>query len=235
MFAAGHDRTAHHSMRSLFAVAVVAVVFSASAIAACSDDGGSSSGASDVLPSDRALAAIRELTSRVAPAPSESIDLDTCPLGDMTGLLAVSPADMQVFADSGPEISQYVYQNELVGVHPLVACLASFEGGDGLVGINMSEVEPDFKADTERVLSEYTVTFGTEYSYRGGTVLPYCAESRNGFDRFCEADWYDGNVFTGVFITTDFQSMEVADMWLRAILPRVLVEVLSAAPAAQQI
>lgn len=234
MVNAAELRVPRRSSRTLTAIAV-GILGLVAPLAACSDDGGSSSGASDTLPSDRALAAIRELTTRVAPPPSESIDLDTCPLGDMSALLADSPAEMQLFADSGPEISQFVYQNDLDGVHPLVACNASFEGGDGLVGINMSEVVPDFKADTERVLSGYTVTFGEEYSYRGGTVLPYCAESLDGFDRFCEVDWYDGNVFTGVFITTDFQSMDVADEWLRAVLPRVLVEVLSAAPAAQPV
>jgi hypothetical protein len=203
-------------------------------LAGCGDESGSPSApVSDRLISDPALAAIRDLVARAAPEAATSVDLDTCPLGDMAALLAAGPAEVAAFAVE-PNVSQYVYRSDVDGEHPLVACVASADAVDGYVGINISEVAADFKADTERVLSTFDVTFEDEYAYRGGTVLQYCATplTDGGGDAFCEVDWYDGNLFTGVFVATDSRSVALADEWLRAVLPRLLVGVVSGAASA---
>lgn len=234
----GHHAAASSGRSRVAGLAIVALL--GLAVAGCSDDtpagtagpaGTSGPSGDPALPTDEALAAIQELTGRVAPAGGESIELDVCPMGDMETLVAQGPSSVQDLAIGVPNTYQYVFQSELAGEHPFVTCVLEPDDANN-VGLSVGQVVPDFKEDTVRVLSAFTLTFEPEYAYLGGTVLQYCAVPLEDDAAFCEVDWYDGNIWVGVFITTDDRSVEDAEAWLQAIMLGVLGNIIATAPAA---
>lgn len=209
-------------------------------LAGCSDDNGGSAiitglGGDAALSTDAALAAIRDLTTRVSPGPGESIEVDACPMGDIEALAAVGPAEVIEVAVGVPTTYQYVFQSELAGEHPFVTCMLESPDGVSNVGLSVGVVVPDFKEDTSRVLSEFTLTFEPDATHLGGTMLRYCAAPLGDGQPFCEADWFDGNVWVGVFITADARSVAAAEQWLRAVLPGVLDATVASSPTVQAI
>ncbi|MBI4883666.1 MAG: hypothetical protein HY826_06380, partial [Actinobacteria bacterium] len=70
--------------------------------------------------------------------------------------------------------------------------------------------------------------------YEGGTVVRFCADPIGvGDGAFCEADWYDGNIWVGVFMVGDAKSTALAEQWLLAILAGVIEAVPTVAPGIQ--
>ncbi|MEQ1703508.1 MAG: hypothetical protein ABMA25_25660 [Ilumatobacteraceae bacterium] len=188
---------------------------------------------SDALSTGAALEAVRAVTGRLAPAPGENTDLVACPMGDMETLAGQGPAEVSDMAIGVATTYQYVFQSDLAGENPVLTCVLESPDGVSSIGLSMGEVVPNFKEDTIRVLSDFELAFEQEYPYLGGTMLPYCATPLEGTSSFCEVDWFDGNVWVGVFITSDTASVAAADQWLRALLLGVLDATVASAATVQ--
>lgn len=222
---------------------LAAVAGLALSAAACSSDDGAkdavdpapSTTTAEALATGAALQAIQSLTGRIAPAPGESIELGTCPMGEMKSLVEQGPPEVREVEIGTATTYQYVYQSELAGEHPFLTCMLESSDDVSDVGLSVGQVVPDFKEDTIRVLSNFELTFEPEYSYLGGTMLQYCATPLQDDAPFCEVDWFDGNVWVGVFITSENRSVAAADEWLRALLPSVLDATVASSPTVQAI
>lgn len=181
------------------------------------------------------LAAVTELTTRADAGRDESVDLDSCPGGDLAVLAEKAPAEVRTVVDRAEQSSAFVYQPDLEREPAIINCTlddATFATG---VGLGAGKAVQPYRQDLVRVLAEFNLTFDGERELLGGTVLRYCAEpkSSDGSVRaFCEADWFDDSVWVGVFLASPDTSSAVADEWLAAILPEVVADITANAPTA---
>ena len=189
--------------------------------------------ASDSLSTDALLVAITDITGRAAAEPDDSVMLDTCPAGDLGLLAAKAPTQIRQVVETANEPSAFVYQPDLAGEPPLINCTLDDESFVSGIGLGFGVAVQPFREDLIRVLSEYDVTFDGERAHLGGTVLQFCAEPKDpqgSFRAFCEADWFDDEVWVGVFVASDTKSSAMADEWLVAILPEVVTRIVADAP-----
>ena len=99
---------------------------------------------------------------------------------------------------------------------------AIITGSNSGIGLGMGEAIDDFENDLSIVFPEFIITIEASTPHLGGTIVRFCADPigvDGGIRPFCEADWYDGNVWMGVFIGGDERSSALAEEWLIAILP----------------
>ena len=115
----------------------------------------------------------------------------------------------------------------------LVECSSS-DDEDGLIGVSLgaSPGRDSFQADLRSYVPYHNVEFDEFRSYVGGTLVTYCGtvtlDAPEGFDAFCEADWFDGEVVIGVFAGTEQATKGELETWLKSALP-FLIEELAAA------
>ncbi len=209
---------------------IIVGVFSAAAllISACGDDKKNDTGA-DALATGEMVPAMRTIIELGAATPENSVDLNACPLGDFDVLVAKAPADVQAVATPADQLFSYVYQNPADAEPPHLQC------GRGDLGVYTGEVPADdYRDDLVALLDDFIVTFDADTAHRGGTLVRFCAEPIGaGGGDFCEADWYDDNVWIGVFIAGDGRSSELAEQWLTAVLDDVAENVVQLAPIMQ--
>lgn len=206
--------------RSISAVAIAAACL----ISSCSSDDKSSSTPSttpaDALATAAMVPAIQTMLDLGAGTPESAVTLNACPLGDFEALVAKGPAGVQTSAQgSGGESDTFVFQPEGEPSH--------LQCDQGDVGAYTSVALPgDFREETVLLLSDYIVTFEDDTAHRGGTIVRFCTEVIGvGGGEFCEADWYDANVWIGVYIDGEGRSSELAQQWLIAILDDVVANV----------
>ncbi len=178
----------------------------------------------DELATDAMVSAIQGLLDLGATSEASAPDLDACPLGDFDALLAKAPAETTAAASVEGEVVSYVYQPE--GEPPHLQC------GRGDLGVYTGLVpQGDYNDELTAVLGDFVLTFDDDVAYLGGTIVSFCAELIGvGADAFCETDWYDDNVWVGVFISGDARSSEQSAQWLTAILWDVVTTVPQLAP-----
>lgn len=209
------------------ALAVVAVL-GIGAFVLMKDDGDGNGGASDALPTSAMLVSVQALVTRADVEPAESATLGSCPAGSLAGLAAQGPAAVQAVADVSGEPRAFAYQPDVAGSLALVNCTlddADYESG---IGLAFGEAVDDFRADLIRVLPEFDLTFEPETEHLGGTLLRYCAaplKPEAGYRPFCETDWFDDNVWVGVFLAADDTTSAITEEWLVTILPGVVAAV----------
>ncbi|MCE9622466.1 MAG: hypothetical protein K8R99_08995 [Actinomycetia bacterium] len=207
------------------------VLFSAFAIvvSSCGGDDKKSDTSADSLATDEMVVSMQTIMDLGAATPESSVDLNACPLGDFEILVAKAPAEVQALATLEDQLFTYVYQN--VGEPPHLQC------GRGSLGAYSGEVPAgDYHDDLVRLLDNFILTFDADKAHRGGTLVSFCAEPIGaGGGDFCEADWYDDNVWVGVFIAGDGRSSELADQWLTAVLGDVVANVVQLAPSIQTV
>ncbi len=214
------------------AIALVAVLGVGAFVLLSGDDDKTS----DALSTGAMLASVQALATRAGAEPGDSVALDRCPAGEMAALATQAPPEVQAVAEASTEPQAFVYQPDVSGALALVNCTLddpSFETG---IGIAFGEAVSDYRADLVRVLPEFELTFGTETPHKGGTLLRYCAEPRDpaaGYRPFCEADWFDDNVWVGVFLASGDTASEIAEGWLIAVLPDVIAAVTANAPTVE--
>lgn len=202
-------------------IAIAALVLSA-----CGGDDKKSDATSDVLATDEMVVALRATIGLAAATPDRSVDLNACPFGDFDGLVAKAPLPVEAVVDPDEQLVAYVYQTEGQGERPHLQC------GRGDVGVYTGEVPPDdYRDDLVALLDDFVVTFDDDSAHRGGTLVRFCAQPIGvGSGGFCEADWYDDNVWVGVFTLGDALSSELSEQWLVAILDDVVANVVQLAP-----
>jgi hypothetical protein len=191
-------------------------------LGACSDDKSDSDGDSDVSPTAAMVPAIQRLVTLAAAEPGEAVDLTACPLGDYEALLTKAPEDVQDLAAAAEgELVAFVFQAAVEGEPANLQC------GRSELGAYTGEVpEGDYREDLVHLLEDFIVTFENDSAYKGGTVVRFCTETVGvGGDDFCEADWYDENVWIGVFISGESRSSDLAQEWLVAILDDIIYNV----------
>lgn len=195
-------------------------------VGACSDDKKSDT-PSDSLATAAMVPAMRSIVALGAATPTNSVDLNACPLGDFDGLVGKAPAGVQAVASPEEQLFTYVYQFE--GESPHLQC------GRGDLGAYTGETpEVDYHDDLVDLLDDFIVNFEPDKAHRGGTIVRFCTEVIGvGDGAFCEADWYDDNVWIGVFMSGEDQSSELAEQWLIAILDDVVANVPQLAPTLQ--
>ncbi len=178
--------------------------------------------AGDSIASDAMLTVLRRITADSGVTATESVNLDGCPAGDLRQMAAAGPAVVQSIAASAQDPYSFVFQPDIVGEFPLVNCVMDLEGYESGVGIGMGEAIDDFENDLSIVMAEFIVTIEASTPHLGGTIVRFCADPigvATDLRPFCEADWYDDNVWLGVFIGGDERSSALAEQWLIAILP----------------
>ncbi|MDP2292543.1 MAG: hypothetical protein Q8M22_15235 [Actinomycetota bacterium] len=214
------------------AIALVAVLGVGAFVLMSGDDDETSNS----LSTNAMLAAVQALVTRAGAEPGDSVALDRCPAGEMAALATQAPTEVQTVAEASTEPQAFVYQPDVSGSLALVNCTLddpTFESG---IGIAFGEAVSDYRSDLVRVLPEFELTFGTETAHEGGTLLRYCAEPRDpeaGYRPFCEADWFDDNVWVGVFLASSDTASEIAEEWLVAVLPGVISAVTTNAPTVE--
>ncbi len=211
------------SKNAKFIVGVCSVV--ALSLGACSDDKSDSN--SDASPTDAMVPAIRSLVTLAAAGPGKSVGLTACPLGDFDTLVSKGPDEVQTLAAGAEgELVTYVFQTALEGEPAHLQC------GRAELGAYTGEVpKGDYRDDLVHLLEDFIVTFEPDSVYHEGTIVRFCTEVVGvGSGEFCEADWYDDNVWVGVFMSGDSRSSELAEQWLVAILDDVIANVPQLAP-----
>ena len=183
------------------------------------------------IASDAMLTVLRRITAESGVTATESVNLDGCPAGDLRQMAAAGPAVVQSIAGSAEDPSSWVFQPDIVGEFPLVNCAMDSSDFASGIGIGMGEAIDDFENDLSIVLPEFIVTIEASTPHLGGTIVRFCADPI-GVDGdlrpFCEADWYDDNVWLGVFIGGDDRSSALAEEWLIAVLPDAANQVANA-------
>ena len=112
----------------------------------------------------------------------------------------------------------------------LIEC-SSTEDGGGLVGISLGGAtnRADFAAGMESYLPNYEVEFDSFQSYRGGTLVTYCgtpkADAPDGFNEFCEADWFDDQIVVGIFAGPEQATKPELSEWLKVSLDFMITAV----------
>lgn len=197
-----------------------AVILLAGAVSSCSSDDKSSSTTSDALATRDMATAIQTIIALGAGSDESAVDLSACPLGDFDALVSEAPTEVQAMADPDAELFTYVFQ-PTDDLHRHLQC-----GRAGL-GMYTGEVPAgDYRDDLTQILADFVVTFDDDRAFRGGTIVRFCAEVIGAGDgAFCEADWYDGNIWVGVFMDDDARSAELAEQWLLAVLDDVISNV----------
>ncbi len=183
---------------------------------------------SDGLDTSAMVPAIQALLDLGATSSSSAPDLDACPLGDFDELLLKAPAEITDAAADGT-LDAYVYQPGGEVGPPHVQC------GQGNVGAYTGLVpDGDYKDDLIRVLPDFVLTFDDDVAHLGGTIVRFCADEIGvGDASFCEADWYDGNVWVGVFVDGATTASGLVDVWLVAVLADIVANVPQLAPTVQ--
>ena len=196
-------------------------------VGACSSDDKKSDTPSDSLATDAMVPAMRAIVALAAATPTDSVDLNACPLGDFDGMVGKAPAGVQAVATPDEQLFTYVYQFE--GEPPHLQC------GRGNLGAYSGETpEGDYRDDLVDLLEDFIVNFDPDKAHRGGTIVRFCTEVIGAGDgAFCEADWYDGNIWIGVFMSDEGQSSELVEQWLIAILDGVVANVQQLVPSLQ--
>lgn len=205
--------------RSVTRYGSVAAIVLASLASSCSSDDKPSTTTSDALVTAPMVPAIQSMLDLAAGIADSSLDLSACPLGDFATLVAKGPAAAQAAAANGDtEPVAYVYLP--AGDPSHLQCQIGDAGGyTGLLP------DGDFHDVTVGLLGDYVVTFEDDTAHRGGTLVSFCAEPIGaGGIGFCEADWYDSNVWIGVFVNND-ASTAASEQWLTAILDDVVANV----------
>ena len=181
------------------------------------------------LTTDEMAQALQTVIALGAATPESSVDLGACPLGDFDALVGKAPAEVQALAAPDDELFAYVYQ--AVGEPSHLQC------GRGELGAYTGEVPTgDYRDDLVGLLDDFILTFESDEAHRGGTLVRFCAEPIGaGGGEFCEADWYDDNVWIGVFISGDGRSSASAQQWLTAILTDVVAAVPQLASSMQAV
>lgn len=195
-------------------------------VGACSDDKRSDT-PSDSLATAAMVPAMQAIVALGAATPTNSVDLTACPLGDFDGLVGKAPADVRAVATPNEQLFTYVYQFEGEPAH--------LQCGRGNLGAYTGETpEGDYREVLVDLLEDFIVNFEPDAAHRGGTIVRFCTEVIGAGDgEFCEADWYDDNVWIGVFMSGEGQSSELAEQWLIAILDDVVANVPQLAPSLQ--
>ncbi|MEQ1872505.1 MAG: hypothetical protein ABL953_02160 [Ilumatobacteraceae bacterium] len=220
---------------------VGAIAVAACAFTACGGDGKSSdttigspstTGApADVLETAAMVPAIQAVLELGASSSSTGPDLTACPLGDFDAMVAKAPAEVAARASIDDSLETYVYQPSGPNEPPHLQC------GRGELGAYTGlPPEADYRDELVRLLPDFIVTFDDDSTYLGGTIVRFCADPIGvGFSSFCEADWYDDNVWVGVFIFGESESgsTTLAEQWLVAILGDVVANVPLLAPTVQ--
>ena len=173
--------------------------------------------------------AIQSLVTLAAAGPGESVSLTACPLGDFDALVGKAPGEVQDLAAAAEgELVTYVFQTDVEGEPAMLQC------GRAELGAYTGEVpKGDYRDDLVHLLGDFIVTFDPDSAYHEGTIVRFCTEAIGVGGNFCEADWYDDNVWVGVFLSGDNQSTELAEKWLVAILDDVIANVPQMAPGIQ--
>ncbi|CAN5577108.1 hypothetical protein BH10ACT2_BH10ACT2_23080 [soil metagenome] len=182
--------------------------------------------ASDVLATDGMATAIQDIVTRAALDQGSDPDLTGCPLGDLDQLIAKAPAELKATADITGDLFSYAYQPDVVGALPHLQC------SRGDVGAYTGEA-PDgvYHDGLTNELQDFILTFDDDTAHRGGTLVRFCASAIGvGGGDFCEADWYDDEVWIGVYIDGETPTSAIAQQWLIAILDDVVASVPRLAP-----
>lgn len=190
----------------------------------------------DSLSTVEMKSAVRELLGRVPAETGEASYLTACPAGDLAGLWTRAPEAIRSVELVLDQPQAFVFQPSGDGELPLFNCTLDTEDYTQGVGLGAGESVPDFREDLVRVLPEFDLTFNDERGFRGGTIIQFCAQpkdSETGVRAFCEADWFDENVWFGVFVASPDQSSTDAETWLIEILPDVILTVPTVAPTVE--
>ncbi len=97
----------------------------------------------------------------------------------------------------------------------------------------------DYRDEFVRLLDYFILSFDDAdgdngSAHRCGTLVRFCAEPIGAVGgAFCEAAWYDDDVFVGVFMENDVRSSGFAEQWLTTILDDVVASVPQLAPSMQ--
>ena len=201
-------------------------------LGACSDDksGSGSDASTTTLATAAMVPAIQSLVTLAAAGPGESVALTACPLGDFDTLVSKAPNAVQdIAAAAEGELVTYVFQTDVEGESAMLQC------GRAELGAYTGEVpKGDYREDLVRLLADFIVTFEDDSAYHEGTIVRFCTEVVGvGGGEFCEADWYNDDVWVGVFLSGDSRSSDLAEQWLVAILDDVIVNVPQLAPGIQ--
>ena len=206
-------------MRKIRYVSVAAMTALA-VVSSCSSDDNQTSSTSDALATDELAPAIQSILDLGAGTAESAVSLSECPFGDFEALIGKGPVDVQTSAQgSGGESDTFIFQPEGEPSH--------LQCDQGDVGAYTGlALQGDFRDQTVRVLADYIVTFEDDTAHRGGTIVQFCTEVIGaGSGEFCEADWYDDNVWIGVYIDGEGRSSALAEQWLIAILDDVVANV----------
>lgn len=213
------------AMRSIFG----SLAISGLVLSACGGDNKKSDSASDSLATAAMASPIQTVLNLGATISSTAVDLEACPLGDFDAMVAKAPTEISATADVDGELFAYVYQPDGADEPPHLQC-----GRGGLGAYTGLAPQADYKDELIRLLDDFVLTFDNDRAHRGGTIVRFCAEMIGAGDGdFCEADWYDDNVWVGVFIDGEARSAELAELWVVAILDDVVANVPLLAPGTQ--
>lgn len=186
---------------------------------------------SDALVTEAMVPAIQAVLELGATSSSTGPDLTACPLGDFDAMVAKAPAAVAASDSVDGSLETYIYQPSGPNEPPHLQC------GRGELGAYTGLLpEADYKDELVRLLPNFIVTFDDDSTHLGGTIVRFCADPIGvGFSSFCEADWYDENVWVGVFIFGESESgsAALAQQWLVAILGDVVANVPQLAPTVQ--
>lgn len=186
---------------------------------------------SDALATAAMVPAIQAVLDLGATSSSTGPDLTACPLGDFDAMVAKAPAAVAAIGAVDGSLETYVYQPSGPNEPPHLQC------GRGELGAYTGlPPEADYRDELVRLLPDFIVTFDADSTHLGGTIVRFCADPIGvGFSAFCEADWYDDNVWVGVFIYGESESgsAALAEQWLIAILGDVVTNVPQIAPTVQ--
>lgn len=178
-------------------------------------------------PSHNTDAAAATIDDLIRQADGEvSLELDECPV-DLELLVRRAPGSAS--------LGEYVRPADFAAVlHPdgsnisLVECSSGNDGGIIGVSLGRSPGRDSFEADLASYVPYHKVEFDEFSSYAGGTLVTYCGtptpDSPEGFNEFCEADWFDDQVVIGLFAGPEEATKAELTTWLKTALPFLVDE-----------
>jgi len=195
------------------AVVVVAALVVVGLLVFGGDDDG------DKVDTKTASGAVEDVTDAASlDSSTHAALLKECPFDGVDDLAAGAPKGFDADGAAGGDDQALVTQSAQKEDPPLLQCSTATDDLSLGFGVVAAAQPPTGLQDyINRSLTDATGKFEHTSSFRGGTLLPFCTEPKEGSGQLplCATVWYDKQLLTGIFTRGDVSSTDVTTAWVK--------------------
>ncbi len=195
------------------AVVVVAALVVVGLLVFGGDDDG------DKVDTKTASGAVEDVTDAASlDSSTHAALLKECPFDGVDDLADDAPKGFDADGAAGGDDQALVTQSAQKEDPPLLQCSTATDDLSLGFGVVAAAQPPTGLQDyINRSLTDATGKFEHTSSFRGGTLLPFCTEPKEGSGQLplCATVWYDKQLLTGIFTRGDGSSTDVTTAWVK--------------------